>query len=137
MVAEEIRDASDTLPKAIFWGVVLNIILGYLAVFALCYTITDPEAILGTSTGYPCIQLFYNVTKSLTGTNIMVAIIVITLAFAVVCEIATASRQIWSFSRDRGLPFSGFLSKVCQPCSSVLAFTRRPRSIRVFCHSAS
>ena len=32
IVAEEIRDASDTLPKSIFWGVVLNIVLGYLAV---------------------------------------------------------------------------------------------------------
>ena len=31
-MSEELRDASDTLPKSIFWGVVLNIVLGYLAV---------------------------------------------------------------------------------------------------------
>ena len=42
----------------------------------------------------------------------MVAIIVIALVFAVIAEIATASRQIWSFARDKGLPFSSFLSKV-------------------------
>ena len=80
--------------------------------FTLCFTITDPAAILDTATGYPFIQLFYNVTKSHTGTNIMSAIIVITLVCAVISEVATASRQIWSFARDKGLPFSPFLSKV-------------------------
>lgn len=42
----------------------------------------------------------------------MVAIIIIALVCAVIAEIATASRQIWSFARDGGLPFSPFLSKV-------------------------
>ena len=42
----------------------------------------------------------------------MAAIIVIALVCAVIAEIATASRQIWSFARDKGLPFSPFLSKV-------------------------
>ncbi|KAL6714500.1 hypothetical protein ACLMJK_007925 [Lecanora helva] len=111
-MAEEIRDASDTLPKSIFWGVVLNIVLGYLAVFTLCFTITDPSAILDTPTKYPFIQLFYNITKSLAGTDILAAIIIITLVCAVISEIATASRQIWAFARDRGLPFSPFLSRV-------------------------
>ena len=111
-IAEEIRDASDTLPRSIFWGVILNVILGYLAVFTLCFIITDPSAILSTTTGYPFIQLCYNTTNSYVGTDIMVAIVVIALICAVIAEIATASRQIWSFARDGGLPFSPFLSKV-------------------------
>ena len=115
--AEELRDASRTLPKAIFWGVILNSILGYLTVFTLCFTITDLSALLSTATGYPFIQLFFNVTGSYAGTNVMAAIIVITLVCAVIAEIATASRQIWSFARDKGLPFSDFLSTV-SPCTS-------------------
>lgn len=91
---------------------VLNILLGYIAVLTLCFTITDPSAILDTPTKYPFIQLFYNITNSYVGTDIMVAIIVIALVCAVIAEIATASRQIWSFARDGGLPFSPFLSKV-------------------------
>lgn len=119
--AEEIRDASDTLPRSIFWAVILNIILGYLAVFTLCFTIIDPSAILDTPTKYPFIQLFYNTTNSYVGTNIMTAIIIIALVCAVIAEVATASRQIWSFARDKGLPFSPFLSKV--PCSHLLSKT--------------
>jgi len=80
--AEEVNDASRTLPKALFWGVALNAVLGYLAIFTLCFTIDDPEAVLSGSTGYPFIQLFYNVTKSYAGTNVMVAIIIITLVAA-------------------------------------------------------
>ena len=91
---------------------VLNIILGYIAVFTLCFTITDPSAILSTTTGYPFIQLCYNTTNSYVGTDIMVAIVVIALICAVIAEIATASRQVWSFARDGGFPFSAFLSKV-------------------------
>ena len=81
-MAEEVKDASTTLPKALFWGVTLNAVLGYLVIFTLCFTIEDPVAVLSGTTGYPFIQLFYNVTESYVGTNIMVAIIVITLVAA-------------------------------------------------------
>jgi amino acid transporter len=97
------------------WGVALNALLGYLTVITLCFTITDPAALLNGKTGFPFIQLFYDVTRSYVGANIMVAIIIITLVSAVVSEVATASRQIWSFARDNGLPFSPFLRKVGFP----------------------
>jgi len=56
----------------------------------------------------------------------MVAIIIITLVCAVISEIATASRQIWSFARDKGLPFSSFLSKVRIPHLHLLT-RRKPK----------
>ena len=73
---------------------------------------TDPDALLASPTGFPFIQLFYDVTHSLVATDIMSAIILINLVSAVISEIATASRQIWSFARDDGFPFSGFLKQV-------------------------
>lgn len=118
MTAEEIKDASYTLPRAILWGVGLNTVLGYIAVVTLCFTMTDIAALLDSSTGFPMIQLFYNATKSYVGTNIMSAIIVINLVSAVISEIATASRQIWSFARDDGFPFSNFLKQVSFPASN-------------------
>ncbi|KAL8818351.1 MAG: hypothetical protein Q9223_003002 [Gallowayella weberi] len=111
-MSEEIKDASNTLPRAMMWGVALNAILGYVVVFTLCFTITDSAALLNSSTGFPFIQLFYNVTESYVGTHVMSVIIVINIVSAVISEIATASRQIWSFARDDGFPFSGFLKQV-------------------------
>lgn len=97
------------------WGVGLNAMLGYVVVITLCFTITDPQALLDSETGFPFIQLFFNVTHSYTATHIMTAIIIINIVSAVISEIATASRQIWSFARDDGFPFSNFLKKVSYP----------------------
>ena len=112
LIAEELKDASYSLPRAILWGVGLNTVLGYLVVITLCFIMTDPEALLASTTGFPFIQLFYDVTHSLVATDIMSAIILINLVSAVISEAATASRQIWSFARDDGFPFSNFLKQV-------------------------
>ncbi|KAL8683006.1 MAG: hypothetical protein Q9186_001001 [Xanthomendoza sp. 1 TL-2023] len=111
-MSEEVKNASEVLPKAILMGVGVNAILGYLCVFTLCFTITDIPRLLDSKTGFPFLELFISVTKSNAGTAVMTAIIIITLIMAVVSEVATASRQIWAFSRDDGLPFSKFLRRV-------------------------
>ena len=90
----------------------LNVILGYVAVLTLCFTIDDTSSIITSPTGYPFIQHCYNVTQSYAGTNVMVSIVIIALVAAVISEVAAASRQIWSFARDNGLPFSFFLKRV-------------------------
>ena len=44
--------------------------------------------------------------------TIMTMIIAVMLTSACISEVATASRQLWSFARDQGLPFSHWLSHV-------------------------
>ncbi|KAH8807096.1 amino acid/polyamine transporter I [Xylogone sp. PMI_703] len=111
-MSEEIRDASITLPKAIMWAVIPNAIMGFIMSITLIFTMGDIDNILSTPTFQPFIQIFYNATGSYAGTNTMTAIIIILLESCCVSEIATASRQIWSFARDRGLPGSTWLSHV-------------------------
>ncbi|KAL8850881.1 MAG: hypothetical protein Q9221_004194 [Calogaya cf. arnoldii] len=111
-MSEEVKDASSTLPKTILWGAGLNAVLGYLCIFTLCFTMTDIPRLLESPTGFPFLQLFYDVTGSNAGTAVMAAIVIITIIMAVVSEVATASRQIWAFSRDDGLPFSKYLRRV-------------------------
>ena len=87
------------------WSILLNVVLVFVVIVTLCFTIGDAASLLETPTGYPFIQLFYNTTHSYFGTNFMTAIIIIMLWACTVSEIAAASRQIWSFARDKGLPF--------------------------------
>lgn len=94
------------------WSVALNIVMGFIMAVTMIFTLGDLESVLATSTGYPFIQVFYNTTKSLAATNVMTSIIIITLTSCCIGEVATASRQIWSFARDNGLPFSNFISHV-------------------------
>lgn len=63
-------------------------------------------------TGFPFIQVFYNGVKSKAGATVMASIVVALGWASVIGFLATASRMIWSFARDRGLPFHRFISKV-------------------------
>lgn len=111
-MSEEIHDASITLPRAIIWSIVVNGLMAFIMGITLIFTLGDIDSLLDTPTKQPFIQQFYNATQSYSGTNTMVAIVVILLTASCISEVATASRQIWSFSRDRGLPGSNWLAKV-------------------------
>ena len=111
-LAEETKNAATTLPRSIMWSTVLNSTLGLAMVITICYTAGDIEEIRQTATGYPFIQIFYNSTQSLAGTTIMTTIVILTILASTIAVTATASRQIWSFARDKGVPFSAIVSRV-------------------------
>lgn len=111
-MSEELQDASLTMPKAIMWTVGPNAAFGFLMAITMIFTLGDIDDILNTATGQPFIQVFYNGTRSLVGTDIMVAIVIICLTSCCISEVATASRQLWSFARDNGLPGSTWLAHV-------------------------
>jgi amino acid transporter len=93
-------------------SVVVNVTLVFIVIVTICFTLGDAESVLASPTGYPFIQVFYNATQSYAGTNAMTAIVVVMLSACAVSEVAAASRQIWSFARDAGLPGHSWLSKI-------------------------
>ncbi|KAI5206328.1 hypothetical protein AUEXF2481DRAFT_179093 [Aureobasidium subglaciale EXF-2481] len=111
-MAEETQDASITLPRAIMWSVGPNALLAFIMGITLSFTLGDPEMIAASPTNEPFIQIFFNATNSYGATNVMCAIVIIVLMCNCISEVATASRQIWAFARDHGLPGSRWLSKV-------------------------
>ncbi|KAM7188891.1 Amino acid/polyamine transporter I [Naviculisporaceae sp. PSN 640] len=111
-MAEEIKDASIVLPRAIMWAAVMNGALGWIMIITFAFTLGDVFSILASPTHYPFIQVFYDVTKSHAGTVIMTSIIIVNITSACISTVATVSRQTWSFARDGGLPGASFISKV-------------------------
>ncbi|KAI7372774.1 hypothetical protein KC328_g17028, partial [Hortaea werneckii] len=61
-MAEELYDASITLPKAIMWSVTPNACLGILVIVTLAFCSGNIEEVLQTRTGEPFVQIFYNAT---------------------------------------------------------------------------
>lgn len=90
----------------------LNGALGFVMLVTYCFCLGNVEDILGTKTGYPFIQVFYNVTNSLGGASAMTAILITLTVCGCISNVATASRQLFAFARDGGLPFSPFLAQV-------------------------
>jgi hypothetical protein len=115
LAAEEIEDSSLVLPRAIMWSVAPNAVLGLLVIVTLAFTSGDVQKIMQTPTGEPFIQIFYDVTQSKAAATVMASIVVILLCSCCFSEVATSSRQLWSFARDRGFPASSWLSHVCIP----------------------
>jgi amino acid transporter len=126
-MSEEIKDASIVLPRAIIWAASLNGTLGFIMVITFCFTLGNLEDILSTPTGYPFIQVFYNVTNSNAGTSVMTAILIVNITSACISTVATTSRQTWSFARDKGLPFSSFVSHVS--AQSIVNLSSASRSL--------
>jgi choline transport protein len=112
VTAEEVQDASIVLPQVLMWSISVNGIMAIVMGVTFIFCIGDIDSVLASPTNEPFIQVFYNATQSYAGATIMTMIIVVMLTSACISEVATASRQLWSFARDNGLPCSKWLSHV-------------------------
>lgn len=110
-MAEEIQNASLIVPRSMFTSVMLNGIFGFGALMAMLFSLTDVEAALQSPTGYPFLYIFQS-AAGVRGATVMAACIICMDTFDTWAVLATASRQMWAFSRDNGLPGSRFLSRV-------------------------
>ena len=110
-MAEELRNASYSLPRAMIATMFVNGSMGFVMLVTFCILVGNVE-VLATETTQPFIQVFYNVNGSKAGATAMTCIMIIMSTFGCVTSIATSSRQVWAFARDHGLPFSTWLAHV-------------------------
>jgi choline transport protein len=75
------------------------------------FCITDLEAVLGGG-DFPIIEIIHHATGSYAATCVLGGLLVLLLFFSTVTTVASASRQLWAFSRDRGFPFSSWICHV-------------------------
>lgn len=111
-LAEELKDASRQLPKAMLLTAAVNYSIGLVTMIAIVFVVGDVEEVLATTTGQPWIQIVWNATQSKTPTLVFMAFTIFFLIFCAVNANTTSSRQIFAFARDGGLPFSPWISRV-------------------------
>ena len=111
-VAEEVYNASTVVPWAIVSTIIVNGILGLALLIALLFCLGDVTAALNTPTGFPFIEIFAQATNSNAAATAMTVLILFLLTASGSGVMATASRLLWSFARDNGVPFSGHISRV-------------------------
>ena len=114
-MAEEIQNAEVVVPWSMLITTLLNGSLGFAIVIAVLFVTPDITAALTSPTGvlgYPFMQIFYDATGSKAGSSVLIAIVIVMGVAANIAFIATASRLIWAFARDRGLPGWQTVSKV-------------------------
>ncbi|KAK0622073.1 amino acid/polyamine transporter I [Bombardia bombarda] len=111
-MSEELRNASKTLPRAMIATMLVNGSMGLVMIVTFCMMVGDVEEVLATPTGQPFIQVFYNAVQNKAGATVMTSIILVITVCGVINNIATSSRQLWAFARDKGVPFSAWFEVV-------------------------
>jgi choline transport protein len=90
----------------------LNVFLGIIMLITMLFCIGDLNNALSSSAPY---QVLFNNTGK-TGVALLLNIIVFLLVFSGnITALATCSRELWAFSRDKGFPFSKWISHVSVP----------------------
>ena len=113
-MSEEIANAAVNVPRSIVASCIINGALGFGMLIALIFCLGDPNAALQAqqTIGFPFIEIFVQATRSSGGSTCMTAIIIALVFASIIGFLATCSRMVWSFARDKGLPFSRVLSQV-------------------------
>jgi choline transport protein len=111
-MSEEIHDAAVVVPRAIILSIIINGIVGFSAMISILFCLGDVEELFTTRFSYPFIQVFLNATNSKAGTAVMVVISIIPGIGLTIAAVAAASRMLWAFARDRGVPGWRYVSKV-------------------------
>lgn len=117
-MSEELKDASRVLPSAMMWASVCNAVFGLIMLITFCFCIGPnwQDNVLGmtedTQTGIPIIQVLLQSTNSVPGTIVMTTILIVLSMVGTITCIASSSRQVWAFARDKGFPFSSYIEYV-------------------------
>ncbi|KAM3088566.1 hypothetical protein ACMFMG_000203 [Clarireedia jacksonii] len=111
-LAEEIHDAPRVLPFSIWTAFVFNCVLGFAMLIAVLFCIKDVESATYSVTGFPVLDIFVSAMESVKVGSAMAIFISVINTFSASSCAATASRILWAFARENGLPGSKFLIKV-------------------------
>ncbi|KKY37784.1 putative gaba-specific permease [Diaporthe ampelina] len=112
-MSEELQSASKTIPRSMILTTAVNGLLGWIMIITFAFCVgPDVEDILATPTGYPFMAVFLNSTKSTASATTMSIFILLMLVSSNLSIVATASRQLFAFARDEGLPFSAWFARV-------------------------
>lgn len=108
-ISEEVADASLNVPRSMWWSFLLNVSMGIVTLITMLFCIGSLDDAINAETPY--LQLFLN-----TGSNAAAFVFCILLLVLIysgdITALATTSREVFAFSRDRGFPFSRWLSKI-------------------------
>ncbi|KAJ6087399.1 hypothetical protein N7467_006313 [Penicillium canescens] len=104
-MSEEVANASTVIPNALMISVGINGCLGFGMIIVMMFCAdSDLGGKLGKITGYNFMGIFMEATDSVPGSLTMCAIVITIYVCSLMGLLAAASRQLWSFSRDRGVP---------------------------------
>ncbi|KAF6818210.1 amino acid transporter [Colletotrichum plurivorum] len=126
-MAEEIPNATRNVPIAMVGSVAVNGLMGLVYVVVLLFSTGSLDSLLSTPTGFPFMQIYLDATKSRPASTVMSLMLIMVATAATVGGIASSSRTLWAFARDKAVPFDSYFSHIDKrlqvPVRAVVAVT--------------
>ncbi|KAJ5739194.1 hypothetical protein N7533_011978 [Penicillium manginii] len=110
-MSEECANAAAAIPKAMMLTVVINGCLGFGMLLTMLFCSGNIQDALSSRSGYPFMEIFLQGTGSKGGALAMISVFLFAAGCSIFGMLAATSRQFWSFSRDRGGSWLGFVVK--------------------------
>ena len=110
-MSEEVKDAGLVVPRAMVTSFFANGFMGLIVLISFLFCIPNVNDALNDDTGYPFLYVFRNFMSDGAVTGITVVVLLLVLSSNTDFN-ASASRQAFALARDRGFPFSSWLSRV-------------------------
>ncbi|KAJ4247458.1 hypothetical protein NW762_013133 [Fusarium torreyae] len=101
-LSEEMERAETGVPRAMVGSILINGPLGFGFLITVLFFMGDIASALNTPTGFPIIQIFYNVTGSIAAATALTGAITAMASLSTVPLITSAARIMWAFARDGG-----------------------------------
>lgn len=111
-MAEEVARPERMIPIAIMGTVALGFLTSWTYSIAMFFSMNNLERLTDTPTLVPILELYYQALANKAGAVVLETLIILTGMGCLVASHTWQSRLCWSFARDRGLPGSGYLSRV-------------------------
>ncbi|KAI0016394.1 amino acid/polyamine transporter I [Xylariomycetidae sp. FL0641] len=101
-MSEETRAAKEAVPRAMFWSIVTNGLMGLAMLIAYLIAMGPLEEVQGYK--FPSAGVIRHVTNSDAATTTLMSFLFVGSFCSVLAGVASVSRLTWAWSRDGGLP---------------------------------
>ncbi|RDW84572.1 hypothetical protein BP6252_02162 [Coleophoma cylindrospora] len=108
-ISEEVENASLNVPRAMWWSYILNVTMGLVMLVTMLFCIGSLDDALNSNAPY--LNLFLNTGSEAVALTLMIILLILVFS-GNITALATTSRELWAFSRDRGFPCSNWISKI-------------------------
>ncbi|QOU21355.1 hypothetical protein BRETT_001077 [Brettanomyces bruxellensis] len=112
-MSEEVKNPERSIPKGMIFAVLMSSVIGISFILPILTILPDLTKLLDDNPDiFPIDIVFKLSTRSFLVSMVLVLLIVGSLFFATIGTLTTASRAVYAFGRDHGLPFDNLWQKV-------------------------
>ncbi|KAF8243958.1 amino acid transporter [Wilcoxina mikolae CBS 423.85] len=110
-LAEEIPNPAKNVPRTMVSCVIIGTVSGFFLCISLLFAAPDMDSVIAAPEG-PILFILSHATGSSRAAVALIAFPLVCLVLGQTMVMTSASRLVWAFARDGGLPFSSWLAAV-------------------------